>query len=155
MSLIPRTTHENYRGSPFAWWFLVLLGALNLVRGSIHLFASDGGAGRIAGIDLSGDREVIVFLFAIMGLQQLAFGALHLAVALRYRSFVPFLLALETLKQGIAIAVVWFYKPLPLDAPGKYGAIVLLPMLAIALFMSLRPSPGQARNPIPVDAGLG
>ncbi len=83
MDLFPHTINENYRGSPSAWWILLLLGALNLIRGSIHLFASDGGAGRIAGIDLSGDREVIVFLFAIMGLQQLALGALDLAVALR------------------------------------------------------------------------
>lgn len=151
MALVPQTTNGNYRGSPFAWRFLLLVGALNLVRGSIHLFASDDGAGQIAGIDLSGDREVIVFLFAIMGLQQLAFGSLHLAVAVRYRSFVPLLLTLETLKQGVA--VLCFYKPLPVEAPGKYGAIVLLPMLALALFLSLRARRGPEPAPTPAEVG--
>ena len=36
----------------FGWTFLVLIGILNLGRGSIHVFKSDGGAGSIAGIDL-------------------------------------------------------------------------------------------------------
>ena len=30
MALIPQATNGNYRGSPFAWWFLLLVGALNL-----------------------------------------------------------------------------------------------------------------------------
>jgi hypothetical protein len=113
--------------------------------GSIHLFASDGGVGQIAGIDLSQSREVIVFLFAVMGMQQLAFSALELAVALRYRSFVPLLLCLETLKQGAAVVVIWFYKPLSVAAPGKYGAVVVLPVVALALWMSFRcRTPGGA-----------
>ena len=138
MEVIPRPTNAAYHGSSFAWWVLLALGALNLFRGSIHLFASDGGAGQIAGIDLLQARDVIVFLFAVMGLQQLAFGAIEFIVALRYRAFVPLLLGLETLKQGVAVIVVWFYKPLPVEAPGKYGAPVLLLVLALALFMSLR-----------------
>ncbi len=69
MGFIPPSTNESYRGSPLAWWVLLALGALNLARGSIHLFASDGGAGQIAGIDLSRERAVIVFLFAVMGLR--------------------------------------------------------------------------------------
>lgn len=83
MGFMPSATHESYRGSPLAWWVLLALGALNLARGSIHLIASDGGAGQIAGIDLSRERAVIVFLFAVMGLQQLSFAALHFLVALR------------------------------------------------------------------------
>jgi hypothetical protein len=146
MVLIPPTTNEHYRGSPWAWRFLLALAALNLARGSIHLFVSDGGAGQIAGIDLSENREVIVFLFAVMGLQQLAFGVLDLAVALRYRSFVPLLLTLETVKQAVAVAVMWLYKPLPVEAPGKYGAILLLLLLALALFLSLRPRPEATPN---------
>ncbi len=68
MGFIAPSTNESYRGSPLAWWVLLALGALNLARDSIHLFASDGGAAQIAGIDLSGERAVIVFLFAVMGL---------------------------------------------------------------------------------------
>lgn len=139
MVLIPQTTNEHYRGSPWAWRFLLALAALNLARGSIHLFVGDGGAGQIAGIDLSENRQVIIFLFAVMGLHQLAFGVLDLVVAMRYRSFVPLLLTLETVKQAIAVAVMWFYKPLPVEAPGKYGAILVLLLLALALLLSFRP----------------
>jgi hypothetical protein len=144
--------NEAYRGSSVACWVLVLLGALNLFRGSIHLFASDGGAGQIARIDLSEGREVIVFLFAVMGLQQLAFGALDLVVALRYRVFVPLLLGLETLKLGTAAIVMWLYKPLPVDAPGKYGALVVLPVLIVALFLSLRTRGRASASTVPAEA---
>ena len=44
--------NEHYRGHALAWAFLLLLGAMNLFRGSIHLFKADGGAASIAGIDL-------------------------------------------------------------------------------------------------------
>ena len=142
-----------YRGSSVAWCVLLALGALNLVRGSIHLFASDGGAGQIAGIDLSEGGDVIVFLFAVMGLQQLAFGALDLVVALRYRVFVPLLLALETLKLGVVAIVMWLYKPLPVAAPGKYGALIVLPVLVLALFMSVRPRTQPGRGATAAGAG--
>lgn len=138
MSWIPRATNPAYRGSPFAWWVLLLLGVLNLVRGGIHLLASDGGAGRIAGIDLSRDRETIVFLFAVIGVQQLTSGVLDLVVALRYRSFAPLLLFLGTLKQVVVVVVAWFYKPLPVQAPGKYGAVAALPLMLLAFVLSLR-----------------
>lgn len=55
----------------------------------------------------------------------------------------PLLLSLETLKQAVAVVILWFYKPLPVAAPGKYGAVVLLPVLALGLFLSLRAPPGQ------------
>lgn len=63
---------------------------------------------------------------------------IHLFVALRYRSFVPFLLAIELLKQLVAVWVIWSYKPLPVNAPGKYGALVLLPLFVVAFLLSLR-----------------
>jgi hypothetical protein len=28
---------------------------------------------------------------------------------------------------------MWFYKPLSVDAPGKYGALIVFPVLALAL----------------------
>ena len=84
-----------------------------------------------------------------MSLQQLTFAALHFGVALRYRTFVPLLLSLETLKQTVAVVILWFYKPLPVGAPGKYGAVVLLPVLALGLFLSLRAPTGHARRQPP------
>jgi hypothetical protein len=139
VSLFPPRSNAAYRGSPWGWRFLILLGVVNLVRGSIHFFASDGGAGRIAGIDLSQGGDVIVMLFAIMGLDQLAWGAIDFYVALRQRAFVPLVLALSLVKQVVSAFVLWVYKPLSVPAPGKYGAVFTLPLFALALWLSLRP----------------
>ena len=142
MSLVPPSTNAAYRGSPLAWQFLLLLGLVNLGRGGIHFFADDGGAGRIAGIDLAQNREVIVMLFAIMGLDQIVWGLVDVAVALRHRSLVPVVLLISLAKQAIAAAVMWLYKPLPVPAPGKFGAVLTLPLLVLALFLALREAPG-------------
>jgi hypothetical protein len=139
LRLLPPASNEAYQGMPIAWRVLLALGALDLVRGSIHLFASDGGAGRIAGIDLSHGGDVIVMLFAVMGMSQILLGVLNLLVALRYRTFAPLLLALQTAGQAVAIWVLWFYKPLQVAAPGKFGVLVAFPVLALALWASLRP----------------
>jgi len=139
VSLWPERSNAAYRGSPWAWRLLILLGVVNLGRGGIHFFASDGGAGRIAGIDLTQGGDVIVMLFAIMGLDQITWGAIDLYVALRQRAFVPLVLALTLAKQAVAAVVLWLYKPLSVPAPGKYGAVLTLPLLALALWLSLRP----------------
>jgi hypothetical protein len=139
VSWLPEGTNGAYRGSPWAWRLLILLGVVNLVRGSIHFFADDGGAGRIAGIDLSQGGDVIVMLFAIMGLDQITWGAIDLYVALRQRAFAPLVLAITLAKQAVSAIVIWLYKPLSVPAPGKYGAVLTLPLLALGLWLSLRP----------------
>ena len=135
-----------YRGSRFGWIFLVAMGVLNLGRGSIHLFAEDGGAGRIAGIDLREGGEVIVMLFAGMGLTQLLTGVVDLSVGLRFRALTPLLVGFHLVQQIGAAWIVWLYKPLSVPAPGKYGALVLIPVAALALWASLR-------QPQPFDPG--
>jgi hypothetical protein len=139
MSLLPARSNGAYGGSPWAWRLLLLLGLMNLARGSIHFFAADGGAGRIAGIDLSQGGDVIVMLFALLGLDQSVWGAIDLYVALRQRALVPLVFALTLAKQAVAAWVLWLYKPLGVPAPGKYGAVLTLPVLAWALWLSLRP----------------
>ena len=139
MSLWPERSNAAYRGSPWAWRLLILLGVVNLGRGGIHFFASDGGAGRIAGIDLTQGGDVIVMLFAVMGIDQLAWGAIDAAVALRWRAFVPLVWAVTLVKQLASAWVMWLYKPLSVPAPGKYGAVYTLPLLVAALWLSLRP----------------
>jgi hypothetical protein len=144
MSLWPERWNEPYRGRPIAWRLLLLLALLNFVRGGIHLFADDGGAGRVAGIDLVEGGAVIVMLFAVMGIDQIVWGAIDAAVALRWRAFVPLVWAITLAKQLAGALVLWVYKPLPVPAPGKVGALVALPVLAFALWASLKP--GEARR---------
>ncbi len=128
---------DRYRGMAFGWIFLVLIGMLNLGRGSIHLFRSDGGAASIAGIDLSQNGEVILTLFAAMGLSQILLGTIDLAVGLRFRGLVPILVGYHLIHQIGAAWVVWWWRPLPLDAPGKFGALAMLPFVAVAFLCAI------------------
>ncbi len=139
MPLLPSSWNEPYRGLPIAWQLLLLLAAVNFVRGGIHLFADDGGAGRIAGVDLTQGGAVIVMLFAVIGIDQIVWGVIDAAVALRWRAFVPLVWAITFGKQVAGALVMWVYKPLPVPAPGKYAALLTLPVVAFALWASLRP----------------
>ena len=77
-------------------------------------------------------------LFAVMGANQMVWGLLDLLVALRYRAIVPLLLLLQTTEHALAAWILWIYKPLGVPAPGKYGVLATLPVLALALCFSLR-----------------
>ncbi len=116
-----------------AWQVVGLVGILNLFRGSIHTFLPDGGAGVIAGFDLSHSRQTIVFLFAVMGIEQLSLGVVDLIVALRARWLALPLLWFHTLEQTAAEIVFLFYKPAPGHPPGMVGAPLTLAVLWLAL----------------------
>ena len=155
MSIIDRNVlqalgNEHYRGLAFGWIFLVLHGVINLGRGSIHLFKSDGGAASIAGIDLSQNGEVILSMFAAMGAGQLMMGVVDLAVGLRFRALAPLLIAFYTVQQIAVSLVLWFWRPMPLEAPGKYGAVAMIAIAGLALFCALRersaPEPDMAAS---------
>ncbi len=115
--------NDRYRGMAFGWILLVLLGVMNLGRGSIHVFRSDGGASSIAGIDLSQNGEVILTLFAAMGLTQILMGVIDLAVGLRFRALVPLLVGYHPIHQIRAALILWWWRPLPVDAPGNMNPI--------------------------------
>jgi hypothetical protein len=118
---------------PVAWGVIALMGILNLFRGSVHTFLPDGGAGVIAGFDLSHARQTIVFLFAVMGIEQLSLGVVDLIVAFRARWLAIPLLWFHTLQQTAAEIVFVFYKPAPGHPPGMVGAPVALAILWLAL----------------------
>lgn len=130
--------NDHYHGSALSWPALAAFGVFNLGRGGIHFFKADGGAGSIAGIDLSMNHEVILSLFATMGLTQMLLGVIDLAVALRYRALVPMLLAYHLLHSIGAAFVLWVWRPFPVDAPGKFGVIPIALILALFFLLSLR-----------------
>ena len=144
MSIVERSVvralgNEHYRGLAFGWVFLVLHGLMNLGRGAIHTFKADGGAASIAGIDLSQNGEVILSLFAAAGVGQLLMGVVDLAVGLRFRALAPLLVGYYFVQQIAVSLVIWFWRPMPLEAPGKYGAVVMIAIAGVALFCALRP----------------
>jgi len=58
--------------------------------------------------------------------------------ALRYRRWIPTVLAFLLAKQVAAAWLLWIWKPLGVEAPAKIGALAGLPVVALALWLSLR-----------------
>lgn len=145
MSLLPGIG-EPYRGSRASAWFLVLLGLGSFIPGCIHYFLPDGGAGVIAGLDMGAQRATIVGVFAWMGATQIAYGLAQLAVALRYRSLTPLFLMLALIKRTLAAIAAWVTKASPSDhhPPENYVVLVLTPLIAVFLVLSLRKARANA-----------
>ena len=145
MPLLPPSTNDRYTGSPLAAYLLTVFAVLTIIPGCIHAFLPDGGAGSIAGIDLSRDGRVIVAVFAWAGATQIAFGLAALIVSLRYRDLVPLLLALAVLERTLHAINAWWPNAGPHHHPPEhYAVLIALPLLIFALAMSLRPRRGAA-----------
>ena len=112
--------------------------AVNAFRGWVHVFWADSGAGQIAGIDLAQNGAPVVSLLAVVGVDQLAWGVIELGAVTRYRRWIPTVLAFLLAKQAAAVWLLWIWKPLGVEAPGKFGALVELPLVALALWLSRR-----------------
>ena len=138
--MLPPSTNEHYIGASFAAYFLTLVGVLTIVPGVIHVFLPDGGAGVIAGLDLSRNGSSIIGAFAWAGATQIVWGVTLLVASLRYRSFVPSLLALVLVERSLIALNLWVLN-VPSGGhhpPGAYGTLVALPLLVGALALSFR-----------------
>ena len=60
--LLPARADNTIRGSRLPLYSLIVVAAIGTVRSCIHIFAPDGGAGSIAGINLAPDGAAEVFL---------------------------------------------------------------------------------------------
>ena len=136
MSFFPAAMNDAYTGSIVAVYGLFILGLIGIVDGAIHLFAPDGGASKLSGISLRRSGHEIIFLLAIMGIHEVILGAVEMLVAVRYREFLPLFLSIALLMQLAIVYVTWYYKPLPSTAPGKYGSLVILPVILLLLILS-------------------
>lgn len=139
--LIPASTNDLYRGAPAAAWFLVLAGVLTIVPGAIHYFLPDGGAGVIAGMDLSQRGDTIIAVFAWMGAMQLVHGIAMVLVGLRYRPLVPLFLVLLFIERTLIAVDGWFLKGAVSGhhPPEHYASVIALPLIAAFLWLSVRP----------------
>ncbi|HRE60802.1 MAG TPA: hypothetical protein PL096_06795 [Micropepsaceae bacterium] len=125
--------------------FLFVLGLLTFVPGAIHVFLPDGGAGVIAGLDLSTHGAVIVSVFAWAGATQMAWGALMMWVALFHRALLVLVLTLALLERVVMALNEWWLKPGDIGAtvggdrpPGVYGTLVAIPLIAFFLVWAWR-----------------
>jgi hypothetical protein len=138
-TLLPATADNTIRGVKLPVYVFMLIALLSTVRSCIHLFAPDGGAGSIAGMDLSAaGADGTIFAFALWGAAQLVYALIQLLVAFRYRSLVPFmwlLLILETLLRtlvGHTKPVTFAHTP-----PGAIANRVVLVLAVLMLALSL------------------
>ncbi|MGH7789027.1 MAG: hypothetical protein ACRERC_19300 [Candidatus Binatia bacterium] len=138
MALLPASTNAQYRGAPLSARFLTVIAVLTLVPGGIHTFLPDGGAGVIAGLDLSRCGPIIVALFAWAGATQIALGLTMLLVSLRYRSLVPLMLAIVILERSLHAFNAWVATGSGHHPPEHYAVLIGLPLLIAALTLSLR-----------------
>lgn len=139
-ALLPDSTNHAYDGSLVSARGLTLLGLLTVVPGTIHAFLPDGGAGVIAGLDLTHNATTIIGVFAWVGATQIVWGLTMLAVSWRWRSLVPLLLALILIERLIIALNQWLLKPGagPDRPPEAYATLVVIPAVAVLLMLALR-----------------
>jgi hypothetical protein len=140
VSFLPASSNAQYAGSPLAARFLSLVGALTIAPGLIHTFLPDGGAGVIAGLDLSRNGATVIGVFAWAGATQIVWGISLLVASLRYRSLVPPLLALVLAERSLIALNIWLLKPSSSGhhPPEAYATLVSLPIIVAALLISMR-----------------
>lgn len=141
-ALFPPSTNDGYRGASVSAFFLMLAGALEFIPGCIHYFLPDGGAGVIAGLDLSHEGETIVRVFAWMGALQIPLGALLFVIGLRYRTLVPIGLLVVAATRGFMSVDAWLLKGAGSahHPPEHFASPIGLALALLFLALSLRES---------------
>ena len=146
--LLPAKIDNVIRGTKIPVYIFALYAIVSTVRSCIHLLSPDGGAGSIAGMDLSvAGADGIIFAFALWGSSQLLFALIQLLTVIRYRSLIPFMwlmLALEVLLRelvGKMKPVTFAHTP-----PGAIGNQIILPLAALMVVWSLWSAIRQANK---------
>ena len=137
--IFPLPADNKFKGYKIAEVFFILITAVTIVRSCIHLFAPDGGAGSIAGIDTSiAGGSNIISLFALWGLSQLLMGIVYIIVFFRYKSLIPLMYILIIIEYAGRI-ISGHFKPLTVAhiPPGAIGDYVIIPLAIIMLILSL------------------
>jgi hypothetical protein len=111
---------------------LGLFALMNLARGGVHAFSPDGGAGTIAGLDLSTSADTIIPLFALIGVNQIGVGLFEGFILAARRDLVTLGLGLQALLTAGAVVNLQFWRPLPVEVPGEVFNTILLPIVVIA-----------------------
>jgi hypothetical protein len=145
MALFPPSTNSDYRGAAASAWFLMLVGLLEFIPGCIHFFLPDGGAGVIAGIDLSSSGSAIIAVFSWFGAMQIPFALMLFVIGLRYRTLVPLALLVVVIARGLMSIDGWFLKGAVNGhhPPEHFASPVTVALALIFLLLALRQRPFQ------------
>ncbi len=136
---------QTNQGSPktipkYPWIFLFIFAIIDIITGSIHFFAPDGGAGTIAHFDLvpgvTATTEII-YLFALLGTCQIGFAMLYLYFVAKKQDMVPIGLFLVAFLNGVGIVTNFFFKAPMIDFPFKYKTIIFF-ALSVVILIALK-----------------
>ncbi|GLV55528.1 hypothetical protein KDH_23720 [Dictyobacter sp. S3.2.2.5] len=130
-----------------AWFLLLLLGIIDIVRGGFHTFAPDSGAGIVAGMDLSTNGANIIFLLATDGVSQISFGLWYLFISLRERHLVVPALLLDWLRTGMVLYLEFVSKPPAHEVPGRFAHWSEFLLVSVVLLTLLLSSPQPFTRP--------
>lgn len=141
-SVLPRDPSQ-FAGFPAVRLIAALFISLSLVRSCIHLFASDGGAHSIAGIDTSvAGGENIIAIFHLWGAMQFLMAMLLSVLFYRYPGLTPLIL-LTLAADPVMRAISGHIKQVTTTGtpPGEAlngPAFVLLMLLFVASLMKAK-----------------
>jgi hypothetical protein len=142
--LFPAQADNNIRGWKLPFYIFILITLVGTVRSLIHILASDGGAGSIAGMNLAvTGAEEVVFAFALWGGEQLIYALIQWVVILRYRSLIPLMWGVQLIETLMRM-LVGQLKPITFahTPPGQVGDYIFIPlallMLGLALWSGLK-----------------
>jgi hypothetical protein len=131
--VFPKQLDNSFRGNRIAVVVFALITVFTLARSCIHIFAPDGGASSIAGINTSVEGgSNIISMFALWGLAQLLMGLVYVVVFFRYKSLIPF-------SGRVLIGMI---KPLIVShtPPGAIGDYILIPLAILMLILCFKRS---------------
>ena len=139
-SLFPKSASNNYNGYNFAKLMFFVVTLLSFVRSCIHIFAADGGAGSIAGLDITGESGGnLIAIFSIWGLSQLLLAIIYGIIAWRYQNLIP-IASLTIFLEYTGRLLIGCVKPLVSShtVPGAVGNYILIPFSLIMFIFALR-----------------
>lgn len=136
--IFPEVADNNYKGNKIALYVFILIVIMGLLRSCVHLFAQDGGAGSIAGINLDvAGASGIVSAFSLWGSSQLIYSLIQLVVFLKYKTLIPLMYVFIVLEYSLRI-FVGHIKPVTFlhTPPGQIGNYLLIPLALLMLYLT-------------------
>ena len=136
-TLFTQKADNQFLGLKLSTHVFFLIAVVSTIRSLIHLFSPDGGAGSIAGIDLTVEgSQGIIFAFALWGSAQLVLAIIQWVVYFRYRSLIPLMYVLLIFEVLLRMLVGWI-KPVTFaqTPPGAIGNRVILPLALVMLLL--------------------
>jgi len=140
--VFPKQLDNSFRGNRIAVIVFALITVFTLARSCVHIFAPDGGASSIAGINTSVEGgSNVISMFAFWGLAQLLMGLAYLAVFFRYKSLIPFMYMLIIIEYSGRV-LIGMVKPLIVShtPPGAIGDYILIPLAIMMLMLCFKRS---------------